>query len=102
MGLEIKVVPHELRCVPDFVTPNQFGYDDKHDIAPVDQFGYINLAEAHKNGFVPGNVELSEDHYNDIDEPGSILGRPRDVFDARHLAHSIEHYAVPSNNPSGE
>lgn len=60
---------------------------DNHD---VDQFGYVNLAESLENGIVPSEIADSEPSYNEIDDPSTIIGKPRDVFEA----YSLQDYAL--------
>lgn len=57
-------------------------YNEVCDIKDVDQFGFIDLVECLENGVVPSTVADSEANYNDIEDPASILGKPRDVFEA--------------------
>lgn len=57
-------------------------YDINVDIAEVDQFGFVDLRDSLKNGYVPaGNAESALD-YNEIEDLDSICGKPRDVFEA--------------------
>lgn len=60
---------------------------DNHDI---DQFGYVNLAESLEHGIVPSELADSEVSYNEIEDPSSIFGKPRDVFEA----YSMKDYAL--------
>ena len=57
-------------------------YNEVRDLKDVDQFGFIDLVECLENGVVPSTVADSEANYNDIEDPASILGKPRDVFEA--------------------
>ena len=58
-------------------------FNSKQDNHDVDQFGYINLAESLENGVVPSEIADSEPSYNEIDDPSTIIGKPRDVFHYR-------------------
>ena len=51
---------------------------------------YINLAESLENGVVPSEIADSEPSYNEIDDPSTIIGKPRDVFEA----YSLQDYAL--------
>lgn len=65
-------------------------FNDLRDVSEVDQFGYVNLAECLENGIVPSEIADSEANYNDIDDPSTILGKPRDVFEA----YTMKDYAM--------
>ncbi|WP_142295784.1 hypothetical protein [Klebsiella pneumoniae] len=77
--------------------------NEKTDNHPVDQFGYVNLAESLANGVVPSEIADSEPSYNEIDDPSTIIGKPHDVFEA----YSMKDYALragkkPSDTNSAE
>lgn len=65
-------------------------FNEIRDIHDVDQFGYVNLAECLENGIVPSEIADSEANYNDVDDPSSIIGKPRDVFEA----YTLKDYAM--------
>ena len=65
-------------------------YNDITDIKEVDQFGFIDLNECMANGQVPSTVSNTEDEYNDIDDPASILGKPHDVFEAYRMQDYVK------------
>lgn len=71
------------------------GYNPVKDVKPVEQFGYVDLCSALANNSIPADVSASDESYNKIDNPASILGRPRDVFDAAHLQRTIRDYKAP-------
>lgn len=56
----------------------------------VEQFGWINLAEAYAQGTVEGNIDGQDLQTNGIEDSKSILGRPSDVFEAYRMADVIE------------
>lgn len=60
------------------------------DIMAVEPFGFVNLIEAVDNGCVPSFVSNTEDNYNDIEDPSTILGKPRDVFEAYRMSDYIK------------
>lgn len=70
-------------------------FDPKRDLQDVDQFGFVDLHHAIENGVVPSDLSVSEDVYNGIDDPRSIMGKPRDVFEAMQFGHVI---SVKSEN----
>ena len=65
-------------------------YNDIVDIKEVDQFGFVDLNECMANGQVPSSVSNTEDEYNGIDDPSSILGQPHDVFEAYNLQDYVK------------
>ena len=71
------------------------GYDPVKDVKPVEQFGYVDLSSALANNCIPADVSASDERYNKIDDPKSILGKPRDVFDAAHIQRTIRDYKAP-------
>lgn len=65
-------------------------YNEERDLKPVEPFGFVDLKESFVNNCVPSNTPESESDYNGIQDPGSILGTPSDVFDALRMAQDIE------------
>lgn len=64
-------------------------FNSDRDLQEVDQFGYIDLVKAFQNGYVPGDVESVAENYNDIENPESIIGKPRDCFEAMRMQDII-------------
>lgn len=60
---------------------------DNHD---VDNFGYINLAEAYANGVVNSDINDVDVSYNEIDDPSTIIGKPQDIFDTFTLMDYVK------------
>lgn len=69
-------------------------YDPVRDIAPVDQFGFIELKSALSESVVPSQLPDSESDYNGIDEPDKVLGKPRDIFEAMDAQKAAEQLAA--------
>ena len=57
-------------------------YDPSKDLHAVEQYGFVDLTEVFQTGTVTGDLNASLENYNDIEDPASILGKPRDVFEA--------------------
>lgn len=74
------------------VIPNdvRFAYDPKKDIAPVDQFGFIDLREAYVNHSIPGDLSVTVEDYNGVEDPSSLLGKSSDVFEAYRKAQYVK------------
>lgn len=67
-----------------------FAFDPVKDIAPVDQFGFIDLKSALATGVVPSQLPDSDTDYNGIENPDAILGKPRDIFEAMDAQKEYE------------
>ena len=68
-------------------------FDPVRDIAPVDQFGFIDLKASLAESVVPSQMPDSDTDYNGIDEPEKVLGRPRDIFEAMDAQAAAEQLA---------
>lgn len=69
-------------------------YNPVRDLAPVEQFGFIELKDALANSIVPSQMPESETDYNGIDEPDKVLGKPRDIFEAMDAQKAAEQLAA--------
>lgn len=58
----------------------EFVFDKKRDLFPVDQFGFINLREAYASGVVSGSAPTSADAFNEAPYD-TTMSRPSDVFE---------------------
>ena len=65
-------------------------FDPVRDITPVDQFGFIDLKSALASGVVPSVMPDSDVDYNGVDDPDSIIGTPRDVFEAIDMQNALQ------------
>lgn len=79
-------------------------FDPVRDIAPVDQFGFIDLKSALSESVVPSQMPGAEADYNGIDNPDQVLGRPRDIFEAMDAQKALESAAAsaPGNDDKSE
>lgn len=77
-------------------------FNPNSDISSVEQFGFVDLPVVLASGVLPASVSGDEGKYNDIESPGEVLCRPRDVFDVAHLERSIRDYrpATDKENPA--
>lgn len=64
-------------------------FDPVKDIAPVEQFGFVDLKAALANSVVPSVMADAESDYNGIENPDSIIGTPRDVFEALDMQSAL-------------
>lgn len=71
-------------------------FDPVRDVCPVSQTGFVDLNSAFANNFVPSVAENAESDYNGIEDPASILGRPRDVFEAMQMESYIRETSADS------
>lgn len=65
---------------PMFVARN-YDFDPNRDLQEVEQFGFVNLAQSFDKGIIPGGVDLTEQDFNGVNNPGSLIPRSMDVFD---------------------
>lgn len=65
-------------------------FDPACDLTPVDQHGFTDLKSALANSCVPSVMPGTEVDYNGIDNPDSILGMPRDIFEAIDAQKAVE------------
>lgn len=76
---------------------DSFPFNPIKDKTPVSGTGFIDLKSAMVNHTIPSNIAESDMQYNGIDEPASILGKPRDVFEAMDMQKHINEYK-PNND----
>ena len=76
-------------------------FDPIVDLKEVDQFGYIDLRQAITDGFVPASAQVESDGYNDIEDLGSIVGKPSDVFEAMQYGVSVQNSSSSDNGEEG-
>lgn len=69
-------------------------FNDEKDLRDVDQFGFVDLVDCLSNGEVPSTLADSEDVYNGIEDPDSILGKPSDIFDAYKMQDYVKTVGV--------
>lgn len=69
-------------------------FDPVRDIAPVDQFGFIELKSALAESVVPSQMPESDTDYNGIDDPDKVIGKPRDIFEAMDAQKAAEQIAA--------
>ena len=72
-------------------------YDPVRDLAPVDQFGFIELKSALADSVVPSQMPGAEADYNGIDDPNQVLGKPRDIFEAIDTQKALEAAAASAS-----
>lgn len=88
--------------IVDIPSPDPCEFVKVRNVSEVEQTGFVDLASALANHSVPSDIESSDETYNGIDDPASIMGKPRDVFEAAHVRETVANYTPPSKNPSGE
>lgn len=70
-------------------TPRVCAFNPEVDLQEVDQFGFVNLGEALVNGVLPGDMTMSEEAFNAVSEPSTLLHRADDIFDAMRKAEFV-------------
>lgn len=58
-----------------------FNNDPAVDLHAVNPLGEVNLRKAFVNGSVEGMVAFSDESFNGVQDPGSLLPRPKDQFE---------------------
>lgn len=81
---------------------DNIAYDPQRDLAPVDQFGFIELRSALSEGVVPSQMPGSDVDYDGAEEPDQILGRPRDIFEAIDAQKALEAAAAANTSEGGK
>lgn len=77
-------------------------YDPVKDRCAVDPYGFIELRSAYVNGSVPTVVEDVVANYNGIDDPETILGTPKDIFEGYRMRDAIlKESGTPSKSIPG-
>lgn len=77
-------------------------FDPVRDLTPVDQHGFTDLKSALANSCVPSVMPDSDVDYNGIDNPDSILGKPRDIFEAIDAQKAVESSVSQGNEEKSE
>lgn len=67
----------------------------------VDQFGFVDVIKIINTNSLPATEADGADVYNGIDDPGSILGKPSDIFDAMSMQAAINDYKPKSKESEG-
>lgn len=73
-----------------------YTFDPVRDIAAVEQFGFVDLVKANLASSVPSTIEAPDEKYNGIEDPASIAGRPRDLFEQAQGSKVIASYTPPA------
>lgn len=73
-------------------------YDEVKDLQAVDTVGWIDIAEAIKNGYVPASIEADDMTYNDIENPESIMHNASDVFELYRQGDYIKSFTKETDN----
>lgn len=76
----------------------------RHILALTSQSGAIDLRVAYETGVVSGDLENIEGNFNGIEDPGSIMGSPGDVFEALRASDALKSVGAPapSQSPASE
>lgn len=77
-------------------------FDKLKDVASVDQFGFVDVTKAFESGMVPASITPSDEQYNDIDNPDSILGKPSDIFEAYRMKEYVNSVGSSGGNSGRE
>lgn len=73
-------------------------WSSKRNKKSVDQNGFVDIIKVINSNSLPATEADGADVYNGIDDPGSILGKPSDVFEAMSMQQAINDYQSDSSN----
>ena len=59
----------------------ELDYDPLKDVCEVDQFGFVDLAEAFQTGTIASNLTIEDLTFTEIDDPKAVSGKPRNTFE---------------------
>lgn len=59
------------------------------DMQEVDQFGFVNLADAFDKGIIPSTAAVVDSDFNGVANPGTLISRSTDVFDGYRKAEYV-------------
>lgn len=65
-------------------------FNPARDLQAVDQFGFVNLADAFTKGVIPGALDMTEESFNGVQNPGTLIARSQDVFDGLRKAQFVK------------
>lgn len=65
------------------------------DVAPVDQFGFVDLCKAHATSTITPPDVAKDAQFNGIEDPRSIGDRPNDAFELMQANKAIVDYKAP-------
>ena len=72
------------------------------DKTAVSQIGFVDLKSAMVNHVIPSQIADTEEDYNGIEDPSSIMGKPTDVFEALEMQSHINSFESKSNEGEKE
>lgn len=76
-------------------------FNKKKDFKDVPQYGFVDLKEAYNSGTVPSDLAPSEQSYNGIENPGNIVGKPSDIFEAYRMHQAVNSITSSQSSPEG-
>lgn len=65
-------------------------FDPSVDREAVDQFGFVDLNKAFADGVVSGEVAINDERFNGVQDPGTLMPRPKDRFEAMRQADFVK------------
>lgn len=77
-------------------------FDPIVDKTPVSSLGFVDLKSAMVNHVIPSQIAETEEDYNGIEDPSSIMGKPADVFEAMEMQSHINSFKPESNEGEKE
>lgn len=77
-------------------------YDPKKDLHAVEQYGFVDLSEVFQTGTISGDLNVSLENYNEIEDPDSILDKADDIFSLYRQVDQIKSFVPKDAENSGK
>jgi len=75
-------------------------YNEDKDLQAVDTVGWIDIAEAIKNGYVPASIDTDDMLYNEVEDPSTLMNNASDVFELYRQADYVKGYKPTDSESS--
>ena len=65
-------------------------FDPIRDLSEPSQTGFVDLVDLVSHGVIPEGLNVTEEAFNNIEDPKAIYGRPQEQFHAMSLAKDLK------------
>lgn len=69
---------------------NPYAFNPDVDLQDVDQFGFVDLNKAFETGVIPAVIPFTDESYNGVLNPSTLMHRAQDVFEATRAAQYVK------------
>lgn len=81
-------------------------FEPRVDLQEVEQFGFIDLRDSFEKGIVSGAASFEQFDFNEVSEPGALIGRAQDSFEslrqAQYVHEQLSHAKNKQNKQTAE